>query len=84
MLKGLEALQQKQIYEILDGDTKCLDDVFSEHSLKYLSGSDICKLSISMGSPQEYTSLSRWQYMEVLIADCIKHNKINDLLIFVQ
>lgn len=83
-------LMNKEIYAILDGDTKFEEYEFSDDCTKsviampYLSGPDLCALCSTFGLPMTYSwggaNLSRWQYLENLFEHCIKKNRCSDLL----
>lgn len=80
----------KEVYAILDGDTKFEEYEFSDDcttdaiSMPYLSGSDLCALCSMFGLPMTYTwrgvNLSRWQYLESLFEHCIIMDRCSDLL----
>lgn len=87
-----ELLKTKEIYAILDGDTKYENYEFSDKlntipiSMPYLSGPDLCAISTKFGLPSTYTwggvNLSRWQYLDNLFTHCIKTNRCSDLLAY--
>lgn len=86
-----ELLRDKQIIAILDGDTSYEDYEFSDGEtikikMPYLSGPDLCGLSTRFGLPATYSwggvNLSRWQYLDNLIAYCIEEGRCSDLLSF--
>ena len=86
-----ELLRDKQIMAILDGDTSYEDYEFSDGEtikikMPYLSGPDLCGLSTRFGLPATYSwggvNLSRWQYLDNLIAYCIEEGRCSDLLSF--
>ena len=84
-------LLNKDIYSILDGDTKFEDYTFSDNqtsiqiSMPYLRGSDLCDLSTHFGLPVTYNwnggrNHSRWEYLEDLLKYCIRESRCSDLL----
>ncbi len=85
-------LMNKDIYAILDGDTKFEEYKFSDDkstapiSMPYLSGPVLCDLSMYFGLPVTYNSwsvggnLSRWEYLHNLFEHCIKLGRCSDLL----
>ncbi len=85
-------LMNKEIYAILDGDTKFEEYEFNDDSsiiqiaLPYLSGPDLCNLSTYFGLPTTYnwngTNHSRWEYLENLFEHCIATNRCSDLLAY--
>lgn len=85
-------LMNKNIYAILDGDTRFEEYEFSDDcsksaiSMPYLSGPDLCDLCSMFGLPMTYTwggvNYSRWQYLEKLFEHCIKVNRCSDLLAY--
>ncbi len=87
-----ELLKTKEIYAILDGDTKYENYEFSDElnttpiSMPYLSGPDLCAISTKFGLPSTYTwggvNLSRWQYLDNLFTHCIKTGRCSDLLAY--
>lgn len=84
-----ELLKTKAIYAILDGDTTLGSYDFEDGtsisvSMPYLSGPDLCDISSLFGLPETYSwggsNLSRWQYLDNLMAFCIKNRRCSDLL----
>jgi len=85
-------LMNKEIYAILDGDTKFEEYEFSDNhtkiqiSMPYLSGPNLCELSTLFGLPMTYSwggvNLSRWQYLDNLFEHCIKVNRCSDFLAY--
>lgn len=80
-------LTNKEIIEILDGDkslgcVKFNDTDLVDVKMPYLSGPDICTISMRFGLQQLYGQggPSRWQYFQILINYCIKENKVSELL----
>ena len=83
---SFELLKTKEIYAILDGDTKYGEYEFSDGrtitiSMPYLSGPDICSISMIFGYYIEYSKLSRWQYFDNLFDHSIKYDKCSDLFL---
>lgn len=88
---NFELLRAKSILAILDGDAKFEDIQISEcrtvhNGLPYLSGPTICDISAKFGLAVTYSwhggAKSRWEYMDDLIAHCIRNNRVSDLLAF--
>ena len=86
-----ELLRTKDIYAILDGDTKLGNYDFEDGtsisvSMPYLRGSDLCDISSLFGLPETYSwggsNLSRWQYLDNLMAFCIENQRCSDLLAY--
>ena len=91
-----QVLRNKDILAILDGDKKFgkFDNCNGVSgtvqniniAMPYLSGTEICKISVLFGNSVKYPSsggaLSRWQYLDNLLIFCIKENKISELLGF--
>lgn len=85
-------LMNKEIYSILDGDTKFEnyefrdDGTIKEIAMPYLSGHILCDISTMFGLPTTYNcdgrKMSRWQYFDNLFEYCIKTNRCSDLLLF--
>lgn len=84
-------LRVKNILSILDGDieygrieTDTGKDI--PISMPYLSGPTLCDISSRFGLATEYGwsggALSRWAYLDNLIAHCIEKNTVSDLLSF--
>lgn len=77
-------LKNKEIISILDGDVKFEDAEGNQVSMPYLSGPDLCDISIIFGLPEKYSwsggALSRWKYLNNLIDYCVENGKIQDLL----
>lgn len=87
MPNSFELLKTKEIYAILDGDTKYGEYEFSDGrtiniSMPYLSGPDICSISMIFGCYIEYSNLSRWQYFDNLFDHSIKNDKCSDLFLY--
>lgn len=87
MPNSFELLKTKEIYAILDGDTKYGEYEFTDGrtitiSMPYLSGPDICSISMIFGYYIEYSKLSRWQYFDNLFDHCIKNDKCSDLFLY--
>ena len=88
--KDYELLKKREILDVLIGDSSCGTFLSSNKDvmaikLPYLSGPKICDLASDLGitgiSYQFSGGLSRWMYMELLMDECIKTNKISELLI---
>ena len=78
-------LKNKDIIAILDGDVSFGEYEFNDLSkidisLPNLSGPKICELSLQFGYPQTYSTMSRWQYFDVLLDSCISDDRCSDLL----
>ena len=81
-------LKNKDIIAILDGDISFGEYEFNDLSktdisLPYLSGPKICKLSLQFGYPQTYSNMSRWQYFDDLLDNCISCDRCSDLLVHI-
>jgi len=78
-----ELLKQKEIINILIGDTKYGEN--KEISMPYLSGPILCEISTTFGLIVNYneTKYSRWMYMYNLLEYCIKNEKVPDLLLYI-
>lgn len=78
-----ELLKQKEIINILIGDTKYGEN--GEISMPYLSGSILCEISTIFGFVVDYfeTRHSRWLYLYNLLEYCIKNEKVSDLLLYI-
>lgn len=88
---NFELLRAKSILAILDGDATFEDIQVSEcrsvhNGLPYLSGPTICDISAKFGLAATYSwrggAKSRWEYMDDLLAHCIRNNRMSDLLSF--
>lgn len=80
-----ELLCDRDILDILDGDTKFgtipVGESEQEISMPYLSGKDICSISNKFGYPVAYGGMkSRWEYLEELITFCIRNERVSALL----
>ena len=85
-------LRERNILAILDGDIDFgeIETTDSKGNIKismpYLSGPVLCDISCKFGLPVEYGwqggALSRWVYLDELLAYCIKNNRESDLLAF--
>lgn len=78
-----ELLKQKEIINILIGDTKYGEN--GEISMPYLSGSILCEISTIFGFVVDYfeTRHSRWLFLYNLLEYCIKNEKVSDLLLYI-
>lgn len=78
-------LMNKQIYAILDGDTKFEsykfsdDDTTIQIAMPYMKGWEICELSAHFGLSVEFTA-SCWVYLEELFKHCIETDRCSELL----
>lgn len=84
-MNKFELLCNRDILDILDGDTKFgvipLEEREQEISMPYLSGNDICSISNKFGYPVVYEGMkSRWEYLKDLITFCIRSERVSDLL----
>lgn len=87
-----ELLREKNILDILDGDTHFgaleINGIDSEImiAMPYLSGPTLCNISNKFGLPVTYnwrsSAKSRWMYLDDLIAHCIQSKRESDLLSF--
>ena len=79
---SFELLRNRKIIDVLIGDTK----VYQEYRMPYYSGPQLCELSTSFGLPQSYSrggvNLSRWQYMDELLAHTNSIGKTSNLLAY--
>ena len=79
---SFELLRNRKIIDVLIGDTK----VYQEYHMPYYSGPQLCELSISFGLPQSYSwgggCMSRWQYMDELLAHTNSIGKTSNLLAY--
>lgn len=84
-------MRTKEIFAILDGDTKYGKYEFNDGTelrimMPYLSGPDLCRLSTLFGFSITYSwggaNLSRWQYLDNLMIHCIEENRCSDLLAY--
>lgn len=73
---------QKDIIQILDGDTQFGGENDYITRLPYLRGTDICDLSAAFGFPQEYDGASRWVYMDRLLRFVISQDRCDELLCY--
>lgn len=73
-------LKNKDIIQILDGDTKLGTDGDFEIRMPYLSGPDLVGLCNRFGLPTVYGSYSRWMYLDDLLEYCILQNTVSSLL----
>lgn len=79
---SFELLRNRKIINVLIGDTK----VYQEYHMPYYSGPQLCELSTSFGLPQSYSwgggCMSRWQYMDELLAHTNSIGKTSNLLAY--
>lgn len=91
-----EFLKQKEIFQILDGDTTCGEIAYDDPDFKdffgssrsisismpRLSGRDICDLSTRFEFPMSYegTQSTRREYFEKMLDHFIQANRCSDLL----
>ena len=84
-------LMTKEIYSILDGDTKFGDYILEDNTklqieMPYLSGHRLCEISTRFGFPKIYSwnsgKQSRWEYLNDLFKFCIENDKCSNLLSF--
>lgn len=86
-----ELLRVKNILNILDGDItfgqiETNTDKAIPISMPYLNGPTLCDISNRFGLNAEYGwnggALSRWSYLDNLIAHCIENDTVSNLLVF--
>lgn len=80
MLKDWNLLKDRDIVDLIIGNSKIKEDIFIDYKMPYMSGSDICDFSSIIGLEKDYWNdekLSRWMYMENVLDYTIKENKIN-------
>ena len=82
-ISNYELLRKRRIIDILIGNTQ-FDIDGEEFHMPYLSGPMICDISTELGFPITYSwgggALSRWAYMDNLMIDLIKEDRMDDLL----
>ena len=87
--KKFRLLDQREIIDILIGDTQLSNYTFSDGKsvvlkMPYLSGPKLCELSTKFGLTVSYEyngeNLSRWQYLFNLIRFCAEEDKCSELL----
>ena len=88
-----DLLRNRKILDILDGDTELGNVIETQsnkgsikNSMPYLGGRQLCEISNKFGLPviygSENGSISRWMYLDKLIAFCIENGRISDLISF--
>lgn len=77
-----ELLRQKEIMQILDGDTVVADDDGVSLSMPYLSGPALVGICNRFGLPINYGSASRWMYVDEMLEHCIENETMGSLLAF--
>lgn len=76
-------LKNREIYNILDGDTHFTSKVNGgDLSMPYLSGPKLVTINNRFGNPVTYESCSRWRYVEMLLEHCIRKGTALDLLAY--
>lgn len=81
MIKDWNVLIDREIINMIIGDSKVTDDMFLEYKMPYMSGPNICEFGSKLGIDKDYWNsdkLSRWMYMENVLKYAINNNKIND------
>lgn len=73
-------LCQKEIYEILDGDTVLRATDEGEVKMPYLSGPVLSDMSNNFGVPSCYGSQSRWCYVDDMMQSAVDAGRISELL----
>ncbi len=80
MNKSWNVLIDKDIINIMIGDSNVADDLFLEYKMPYMSGPNICDFGAKLGLNKDYWNsdkLSRWMYMENVLNYVVDNNKIN-------
>lgn len=77
-----ELLRQKEIMQILDGDSVVANDDGVDLSMPYLSGPALVGICNRFGLPASYGSASRWMYVDDMLEHCIENKTIESLLAF--
>lgn len=80
-MDGYELLRNKDIIQILDGDT-LLDENKPLIKMPYLSGPVLCYISEVFSLPVVYGSQSRWIYLDELLAHCIREGTCSQLIAY--
>jgi hypothetical protein len=75
MNKGFDALLDKAVMEILDGDSSfgTLSDRLTSKKMPYLTGADICAYAGDLGVPEGcwLSGASRWANMQAILRYCL-------------
>jgi len=77
-------LIQRQIIDVLIGDTRLLEEPPKNYCMPYYTGSMLCELSTEFGLEQIYprdgNNLSRWEYFQNLLEYLDREDRIPELL----
>lgn len=83
-MSNFKLLEQKEIINILIGDTVLLEKDDKQYCMPYLSGPQLCEISKKYGLECEYSwsggAKSRWQYMKDLIEYLDINNAVEELI----
>lgn len=80
MIRDWNLLKDRDIVDLMIGNSKIKEDILIDYRMPYMSGPDICDFSSEIGLDKDYWNedkLSRWMYMENVLDYVIKENKIN-------
>lgn len=80
MNKNWNVLIDKDIINLMIGDSTVTDDIFLEYKMPYMSGPNICDFGTKLGLNTDYWNsdkLSRWMYMENVLNYVVDNNKMN-------
>lgn len=76
-------LLQKEIYQILDGDTILDSTGGTETRMPYLSGPILSGMAADFGVPSSYSyggAQSRWCYVDDMMTNAVETNRVSQLL----
>lgn len=80
MDKDWNLLKDREIIDLMIGDSKIKNDIFIDYKMPYMRGIDICNFGKEIGIDVSYWDkgkLSRWMYMEKVIDNVIKEKKVS-------
>lgn len=80
MNKDWNLLKDREIINMMIGDSKIKNDIFIDYKMPYMRASDIYDFGRKIGMDDRYwkdDKLSRWMYMEIVLDYVIKEKQIN-------
>ncbi len=82
-MSDFNLLTQREIIDVLIGDTTVLEKDGMQFKLPYLSGPKLCEISTRFGLERLYTwggGMSRWAYLKELIEYLDQHGNVGELI----
>lgn len=80
MKNNFECLKNREIYDILDGDTPIINYRDVEYKMPYYTSSELVGICKLFGCQNIESRNSRWTYVELLMEKAINDHQGNEIL----